>query len=68
MLVYAFVLILGLNPEAMSSMGLHLVAPALFGPYFFFIYANYLCAVPNRAVKKRRRRKKRKDAGQMRNK
>ena len=53
MLVYAFVLILGLNPGAVPGMGLHdhPVAPAPFGSCLFFIYAIYLCGVPN--IKKR---------------
>ena len=46
MLVYAFVLILGLNPGAVPHMGPRPVAPAPFGGY-----VTYLCGVPNKAVK-----------------
>ena len=56
MFVYAFVLILGLNPGAVPRMGLHPVAPAHFGSCLFFIYAIYLCGVPHKAVKREKKK------------
>ena len=58
MLVYAFVLILDLNPGAVPRMGLHPVAPAPFGSCLFVIYAIYLCGVPNKAVKKGKKKER----------
>ena len=59
MLVYAFVLILGLNPGAMRRMGLDPVAPAPFGvlPFLFmlFIYVVY----PIKLLKKGKKKKER---------
>ena len=57
MLVYAFVLILGLNPGAVPRMGLHPVASAPFGScLFLFMLFIYLCGLPNKAVKKRKKK------------
>ena len=54
MLVYDFVLILGLNPGAVPRMGLRPLAPAPFGSCLFLLcYVIYLCGVPNKAVKKK---------------
>ena len=71
MLVYAFVLILGLNPGVVPRMGLHPVAPAPFGSCLFlfmlfiylFIYVVYLIK-----LLKKEKKEKRKDAEQMQNK
>ena len=48
--MYAFVLILGLNPGAVPRMGLRPVAPAPFGSCLCFVI--YLFEVPNKALKK----------------
>ena len=64
MLVYAFVLILGLNPGSVPRMGLRPVAPAPFGSCLFlfmlFIYVVYLI--------KLLKKEKKKNAEQMHNK
>ena len=64
MLVYAFVLILGLNLGVVPRMGLHHVPPAPFGSCLFlfmlFIYVVY----PIKLLKK----EKKKDAEKMHNK
>ena len=53
MLVYAFVLILGLNPGAVPRMGPRPGSPAPFGScLFYFIYVIYLCGAPEKAVNK----------------
>ena len=65
MLVYAFVLILGLNPGAVPRMGLHPVAPAPFGSCLFYLCYLFISVVyPIKLLKK----EKRKDAEQMQNK
>ena len=58
MLVYAFVLILGLNAGAVPRMGLHPVAPAPFGSCLFsfmlFIYVVYPIKLLKKEGKKER--------------